>query len=121
MLAMDWMWFSAAKSKGLQSTAKVESDGDRCPGKRDAVQPASENKGVLWLAVRVIQKTFDVGIIPGGFVELLLIDDNSLEKSFFNKSMKAAHYKKIFEFLIDRFVCLLGTAGTNAVDHFEQF
>lgn len=67
-----------------------------------------------------IQEAFDKAVISGGAVDLFLIDDNSMKKSFFYKAMKAAHDKKIFEFRVHAFMDVFRSTRTKVVDQFQQ-
>jgi hypothetical protein len=41
-----------------------------------------------------VEETPDIGVVPAGFVELFLVDDNTLKKSLRDQAVHAPHYGK---------------------------
>ena len=47
--------------------------------------------------VAVIQKTFNVAVLPRSAVQLFFVDDEPLQESFFNQAVEGAHHDQIVD------------------------
>ena len=68
---------------------------------------------------QIVQKTFDVGVVPGSAVKPFFVDDDLLQKSFFDQCVQTSHGNEIFKFRIQGFMYLLGGTGTKVVDELQ--
>jgi len=76
-------------------------------------------KGTLGLGFS--QEALDITVLTGCSVQLLFVDDDPLQETFFHQAVKRAHDKKKFAFWIQYLMDFLGTAWTNRIDDLEKF
>lgn len=71
----------------------------------------------LWVA----QEALDVTVLTGGSVQLLFIDDDPLQKTFFHQTVQSTHDQKKFAFRIKYLMDFLRTTWTDRIDDLEKF
>ena len=78
-----------------------------------------DQEGTFGLGVS--QEALDITVLTGCSVQLLFVDDDPLQETFFHQAVKRAHDKKKFAFWIQYLMDFLGTAWTNRIDDLEKF
>jgi hypothetical protein len=75
-----------------------------------------EKGAQLWVA----QEALDVTVLTGGSVQLLFIDDDPLQKTFFHQAVQSTHDQKKFAFRIQYLMDFLGATWANRIDYLEK-
>ena len=67
----------------------------------------------------IVQETFNVTVLAGGSVQLLLVDNDPLKKALLDKGVQHPKHNEKLGLVTDAFMDFVRAAWTNCIDHLE--